>query len=103
MKKNSAPELRIDRYYAIIDRIVTTNGVLAVARRYMGARRIAGSTLCRLAVGNSTVWARLPSGHVTVRVVARLIQYLSDHWPEGLEWPPDVPRPAPSAREGKAA
>ena len=77
----------------------------------MGARNIAGSTLCRLATGNSTVWDRLPTGHVTVRTVARLMQHLSDHWPEHLEWPPDVPRPEPApspassdeAKEVKAA
>ena len=75
-------------------------GVAETAKRYMGARGIAGSTLCRLAVGNSTVWDRLPAGNVTVRTVERLMQYLSDHWPDHLEWPPDVPRPEPApARE----
>ena len=77
--------------------------VRVVAERYMGARNIAGSTLCRLATGNSTVWERLPTGNVTVRTVARLMQYLSDHWPPHLEWPPDVPRPAPSAEAKEAA
>ena len=25
------------------------------------------------------------------------LQYLSDHWPPGMEWPPDIPRPEPSS------
>lgn len=80
-----------------------TDGVIRVARRYMGARGIKGSTLCRLAVHNSTAWQRLPSGKVTIRTVNRLIQYLSDHWPEGLEWPPDIPRPEPVLAEELSA
>ncbi|MXY66978.1 MAG: hypothetical protein F4Y47_00255 [Acidobacteriia bacterium] len=87
--------------------MLTTQGVLSAAERYMGARGIAGTTLCRLAVGNSTVWERLPSGHVTIRTAARLLQWLSDHWPPHLEWPPDVPRPepqpAPAREEEKEA
>ena len=81
-----------------------TDGAIQAAGRYMDARNIAPSTLCRLAVGNSTVWSRLPSGNVTVRTVARLMQYLSDNWPAHLEWPPDVPRPRPApASETKEA
>ncbi len=77
--------------------------VICTAERFMGARNIAGSTLCRVAVGNSTAWSRLPSGNVTVRTVARLMQYLSDNWPAHLEWPPDVPRPAPASEAKEAA
>ena len=76
-----------------------TSDVVRVAERYMSARGIAGSTLCRLAVGNSTAWNRLPTGNVTVRTIDRLVRYLSDHWPDHLEWPPDVPRPEPRPAE----
>ena len=27
---------------------------------------------------------------------ARVIQWFSDNWPEGLDWPPGVPRPEPT-------
>ena len=86
--------------YATMYRMHTTEDAQRAARRYMSARGIQGSTLCRLATGNSTVWVRLPTGNVTVRTIAKLMRYLSDNWPEALEWPQDVPRPAPSGKEG---
>ena len=89
--------------YATICGMHTISEVQRAAERYMGARDIAGSTLCRLATGNSTVWDRLPAGAVTLRTVARLMQYLSDNWPAHLEWPPDVPRPAPASEAKEAA
>ena len=75
----------------------TTDGLRRLCKRYMGARNIQGSTLCQQALGNARAWQALPEGRIAVRNVARLVQYLSDHWPEGLEWPADVPRPAPTA------
>ncbi|WP_425154721.1 hypothetical protein [Candidatus Palauibacter sp.] len=35
-----------------------------------------------------------------MRTLRRLHEYLSDNWPEGLEWPPDIPRPEPPAAVG---
>ena len=78
-----------------IGTVFDTDRVIRVASRYMAARGIAGTTLCRVAIGSSTAWGRLPAGGVTVRTANRLVQWLSDHWPPHLEWPPDVPRPAP--------
>ena len=41
---------------------------------------------------------RLRRGHtITLRRVARVLQWFSDHWPADLEWPSDIPRPLPSA------
>ncbi|MDE0124223.1 MAG: hypothetical protein OXN97_06570 [Bryobacterales bacterium] len=79
-----------------------TAPIIRAARRYMAARGIAGTTLCRIALGNSTAWGRLPSGRVTIRTANRLARHLSDNWPEHLEWPPDVPRPEPTPRERAA-
>ena len=40
---------------------------------------------------------RLRRGHtITLRRVARVLQWFSDHWPADLEWPSDIPRPMPS-------
>ena len=79
-----------------------TDDIRLLAERYANARGIALSTLARLAVRNSTVFDRLDRGRVTVRTLRDLVSYLSDRWPEGLEWPSDIPRPAPGAK-GKAA
>lgn len=73
--------------------------VLFLSRRYAGARNIEMSTLGRHAAGNSKLFERLTHGRVTIRTVDRVVQYLSDHWPEGLEWPADIPRPAPQGIE----
>lgn len=32
----------------------------------------------------------------TVRTRDRGVRWFTDHWPEGVEWPGDIPRPAPS-------
>ena len=77
--------------------------VRGLCKLYMGARNIAGSTLCHEATGNGTVWQRLPIGRVTIRTLDRLVQYLSDHWPEGLIWPDDIPRPEPRTEREEAA
>ncbi|WP_425152873.1 hypothetical protein [Candidatus Palauibacter sp.] len=42
----------------------------------------------------------MKTGRVTVRTVHRVVQWLSDNWPEGLEWPADIPRPEPPAAVG---
>ena len=76
--------------------------VVKLAERYLDARCIKGSTLCRLAINNVTAWERLPTGRVTARNVERLVQYLSDNWPKYLIWPDDIPRPAPRAEREAA-
>ena len=30
---------------------------------------------------------------------ARIVQWLSDHWPADLPWPTDIPRPPPNSKE----
>ena len=63
------------------------------------AERTGGSvsTVSRRATGSGDTIARLRRGcAITTRRAERAFQYLSDHWPEFVEWPADVPRPAPS-------
>lgn len=46
--------------------------------------------------GSGATYDRLCRGHdITTRRAARIVQWLSDHWPDGAEWPADIPRPAP--------
>jgi len=46
-------------------------------------------------VDSSSFVARLREGRVTVRSIERAEQWLSDHWLADLDWPADIPRPAP--------
>ena len=54
-------------------------------------------TVGRLASGDGRLYHRLAAGRdITTRRAARVVQWLSDHWPAGAEWPSDIPRPAPT-------
>ena len=49
------------------------------------------------ATGDGRTYARLVAGaDVTTRRAARIMQWFSDHWPAGAQWPADIPRPEPS-------
>ena len=68
----------------------------------------APSTISRLASGSGATYARLrgdanrkppiPPADITTRRAARIVQWLSDHWPADRAdlWPDDISRPAPS-------
>ena len=54
------------------------------------------------AAGHGDFYGRLRAGRdLHTRKAARVVQWLSDHWPADLTWPADLPRPAP-ARAGAA-
>ena len=62
------------------------------------------STISRLASGSGATIQRLVGGHdITTRRAARIVQWLSDHWPPGAEWPADIPRPDPAPDSPAAA
>ncbi len=53
------------------------------------------STVSRYATGSGETIARLTRGHaITTRRAERALRYLSDNWPDPVEWPADIPRPA---------
>lgn len=55
------------------------------------------STVSRYATGSGETIARLRRGHaITTRRAERAFRYLSENWPELVEWPADIPRPAVS-------
>lgn len=54
------------------------------------------STVSRYATGSGETIARLRRGHaITTRRAERAFRFLSENWPEPVEWPADIPRPAP--------
>lgn len=55
------------------------------------------STVAVYAVNDGKFFDRIKAGgSCTLRTADRLTRYLSDNWPDDLEWPHDIPRPAPS-------
>lgn len=55
------------------------------------------STWAREASGSGDQYTRLIDGcDITTRRAARIVQWLSDHWPPPAVWPPDIPRPPPA-------
>ena len=80
-----------------------TEDLLEVGRRYAGARGIEMSTLATYAAADGRFFRRLSEGRVTIRRMHSVMRWISDNWPAHLEWPPDVPRPAPASETKEAA
>ena len=79
---------------------------LTLVDRFCAAQGIAEATLSTRLLNAGGRLAALRDGQTDIGVkrLARAVQWLSDHWPEGAEWPVSIPRPAPAAAmEGEAA
>ena len=77
--------------------------ILRVAAVYGAHRNFALSTVGRIAMGSGQFFKRLKAGRVTIRRAGAALQWFSDHWPAGLEWPADIPRPTPNPDRKEAA
>lgn len=54
----------------------------------------------RMASGSGDTLSRINGGiGLTIRRANAIIQRCSDLWPEGAQWPADIPRPAPKKKE----
>ncbi len=85
-------------YYPRIMETELTDNLAACAAAFAGARGLELSTIGRLAAGDSRFFSRLTEGKTfTARKYDDVIQWFSDNWPAGAEWPEGVARPAPSA------
>ena len=73
-----------------------SDNVFRVARIYAGKRGITMKTLGTYAAGHGHFFERLAVGRVTIRRTEQVLQWFSDNWPDGLEWPADIPRPRPA-------
>jgi hypothetical protein len=66
--------------------------------------RLAEATLStRIFNDGKRIAALRAGGDIGTRPLARAIDWLSLHWPEGEEWPSDIPRPVHSQPETMAA
>ena len=71
--------------------------IIRLIDQLASARRRSPHTVGFWVSGSGDFYARMKNGHdITTRRAARITQWLSDHWPVDLDWPSDIPRPAPS-------
>ena len=76
--------------------------LVELAQRFADARGVSLWRVGFLAAGDGKFFTRLQAGRsCTLRVAQNVVQYLSDHWPTGLEWPTGILRPA-SRREAES-
>ena len=75
--------------------VMSHDHIVCLAELLAAHRDRSPSTVCRWASGDGALYARLRNGKaITTHRAARLVQWFSEHWPDDLAWPADVPRPA---------
>lgn len=74
-----------------------TQHLVRLAGIYAEARQITMASLGTYLVRDAYFFDRLGRGRVTIRRAERALRRLADLWPADLDWPSDVPRPAPRA------
>lgn len=69
--------------------------LVIVSRRYAEATGISLSTLStRLLNGGMQLKRIADGGDLNTRKFEQAMSWLSENWPDGANWPDDVPRPA---------
>lgn len=79
--------------------------LFALRDAYCGATKASPTTVAQAACGDWRFWERVgeaPAASFRIRTYDRARQWFSDRWPAGIDWPADVPRPAPAASEQAA-
>ncbi len=79
--------------------------LLTVAEAYAQAYGLSETTVSKRALQDSSRLAELRSGScdIGVKRLERTLQWFSDNWPRGAEWPVSVSRPVSVLAEGEAA
>lgn len=68
--------------------------LLQVAYLYSGATGASLSSIGRAACQNARFFDALTGGKsCTLRIYSDMMQFFSDHWPDGTQWPVNVRRP----------
>jgi hypothetical protein len=74
--------------------------LLAVARAYAKAEDIEMVTVSSRALGDGKKLGAIEEGSdIQVRRFEKTMQWFSDNWPSGADWPLGVPRPFPVKAE----
>ena len=70
--------------------------VADLIRAYAAGHGYSVTYASRLLTGSGDTVSRMERGtSLTARRAAHIIQNASDHWPDDLVWPADIPRPEP--------
>lgn len=78
--------------------------ILELARRYAEANMLPLATVSSRVFDDGKKLAAIEAGgDITVRRFVSAILWFSENWPEGVEWPLDLPRPAHAASSEAAA
>lgn len=84
-----------------------TSDLQLVCRIYSAATGRSESRISDLACANPYLFKRLRANKgCTIATYNRVLAWFSSHWPEGLPWPVDIPRPLtsdPLDRSGERA
>lgn len=78
--------------------------IIKLAERFARHRSLSLSTVATYAANDGKTFERLRNGgSCTIRTADRIVSWFSDHWPEDLAWPSDIPRPKRAAKRRRAA
>ena len=76
------------------------SNLMACASAFVAVRGLSLTTLGRLAAGDWRFFDRVAEGSTTftARKYDEVMVWFDEHWPDGAEWPADVPRPFAEVR-----
>ena len=81
---------------------MNVESIMTLCEVYAAERKLTLSTVSTYAAAAGDFYARLQRGHdLTTRRAARVAQWFSDNWPDGVDWPRGIPRPASSGAGGR--
>lgn len=74
-----------------------TDQLLVVARAYCAARGLSMARVSTLVFNEGKKLGLIEGGSdLTTKNLERAMQWFSDRWPEGANWPADIARPVPA-------
>jgi len=78
--------------------------LLAIAERFAAGRRLSASRVSTLCFGDGKLIDRLRNGSdLTTSRHEKAMAWFSANWPQGAEWPAEIPRPVAIAAEPEVA
>ena len=78
--------------------------LVALIHAFADARSLSVSYASRLLTGSGDTVDRVTAGaSITARRAETILRRASQNWPDGCDWPADIPRPAPGQEEDRRA